>query len=212
MTALEYASHVTTTGTPQSIGIILAEKRVPSPRPLGSYPANVPSSLPNCRLFYPRCSTLLTRNDQAIHRHREVCLPVSCLQPSAAIPSRPTDVPHVPALASMTPPAAPRPRQRTCRRSRPRRRSHPRRAHDHVAGSGGGRGGGRAVGGMHGDLREREAIEQACPCVSNDDKAHTGRLRVRRPGAYRCQWHTRSVKAKCTTLELVRAQADACMV
>ena len=25
---------------------------------------------------------------------------------------------------------------------------------------------------MHGDLREREAIEQACPCVSNDDKAH----------------------------------------
>ena len=90
--------------------------------------------------------------------------------------------------------------------------THPRRAHDHVAGSGGGRGGGRAVGGMHGDLREREAIEQACPCVSNDDKAHTGRLRVRRPGAYRCQWHTRSVKAKCTTLELVRAQADACMV
>ena len=65
---------------------------------------------------------------------------------------------------------------------------------------------------MHGDLREREAIEQACPCVSNDDKAHTGRLRVRRPGAYRCQWHTRSVKAKCTTLELVRAQADAFMV
>ena len=125
MNALEYASHVTTTGTPQSIGIILAEKRVPSPRPLGSYPANVPSSLPNCRLFYPRCSTLLTRNDQAIHRHREVCLPVSCLQPSAAIPSRPTDVPHVPALASMTPPAAPRPRQRTCRRSRPRRRSPP---------------------------------------------------------------------------------------
>ena len=110
MNALEYASHVTTTGTPQSIGIILAEKRVPSPRPLGSYPANVPSSLPNCRLFYPRCSTLLTRNDQAIHRHREVCLPVSCLQPSAAIPSRPTDVPHVPALASMVPPAAPRPR------------------------------------------------------------------------------------------------------
>ena len=74
MNALEYASHVTTTGTPQSIGIILAEKRVPSPRPLGSYPANVPSSLPNCRLFYPRCSTLPTRNDQAIHRHREVCL------------------------------------------------------------------------------------------------------------------------------------------
>ena len=69
-----------------------------------------------------------------------------------------------------------------------------------------------AGGGMHGDLREREAIEQACPCVSNDDKAHTGRLRVRRPGAYRCQWHTRSVKAKCTTLELVRAQADAFMV
>ena len=68
---------MTTTGTPTinlRFTIILAEKRVPSPRPLGSYPANVPSSLPNCRLFYPRCSTLPTRNDQAIHRHREVCL------------------------------------------------------------------------------------------------------------------------------------------
>ena len=121
-------------------------------------------------------------------------------------------MPHVPALASMTPPAAPRPRASARGADEAARAGARTRVAPTITWLAAVVAAAAAGGGMHGDLREREAIEQACPCVSNDDKAHTGRLRVRRPGAYRCQWHTRSVKAKCTTLELVRAQADACMV